>query len=160
MEKIYVVHIYVMFRNYSELLNPKEKLSTAAEPKDGQKKLADIMKIELLQDKTKEEIEHIWLEYHKNKEVIVATIPVEKLETQMKRSKMYPIFIIPLPRSQGFEFFLLQFAANTVHFTPLICYQVNLVKCTLCSCTIFSRSLIPIKFCFVYRFIKKMHPNA
>lgn len=117
-------HIYVMYRNYSELLNPKAKLNTV-ESKDGQKSLADIMKIELLQDKTKDEIEHIWLEYHKNKDVIVASIPMEKFDIQMKRGKTYPIFIIPLPRSQGFEFFLLQFAANTVHFTPLICYQVN-----------------------------------
>lgn len=110
-------------RTYSELLNPKAELKQT-DPKGLEKSLADIMKVELLQDKTKEEIEHIWLEYHKSKEVIVATIPLEKFTVQMERGYKYPLFVIPLPRSQGFEFFLLQFAANTVHFTPLICYQV------------------------------------
>lgn len=90
-----------------------------------EKKLSDIMKVDLLQDKSIDEIKHIWLEYHKQKEVLVATIPTNVYETQMKRGKTYPIFIFPLPRSEGFEFFLAQFALNTVHFTPLLCYQVS-----------------------------------
>lgn len=83
------------------------------------------MKLDLLQDKTAKEIEHIWLEYHKQKDdVLVATIPTETYNILTDRSKEHPIFIIPLPRSQGYEFFLLQFASNSVHFTPLLCYQV------------------------------------
>lgn len=84
------------------------------------------MKVDLLQDKTAKEIEKIWLDYHKNKdEVLVATIPADTYNLLTKRSKEYPLFILPLPRSQGFEFFLLQFATNSVHFTPLLCYQVR-----------------------------------
>lgn len=83
------------------------------------------MKLDLLQDKTATEIEHIWLEYHKAKEVLIATIPVDQYELQLARGKKHPMFIVPLPRSEGFEFFLFQFAANTVHFTPLLCYQVH-----------------------------------
>lgn len=83
------------------------------------------MKIELVQDKTAEEIKHIWIEYHKQKEVLIATIPVDQYDLQMSRGKTNPMFIVPLPRSEGFEFFLFQFAANTVHFTPLLCYQVG-----------------------------------
>lgn len=83
------------------------------------------MKIELVADKTTEEIKHIWLEYHKQKEVLIATIPVDQYDRQMARGRLHPMFIVPLPRSEGFEFFLFQFAANTVHFTPLLCYQVH-----------------------------------
>lgn len=84
------------------------------------------MKLDLLQDKNAKEIETIWLEYHKQKDnVLVATIPTETHNLLLERSKEHPIFIIPLPRSQGYEFFLLQFASNTVHFTPLLCYQVR-----------------------------------
>lgn len=84
------------------------------------------MKVDLLQDKTAKEIEKIWLDYHKNKdEVLVATIPADTYNLLTERSKEYPLFILPLPRSQGFEFFLLQFATNSVHFTPLLCYQVR-----------------------------------
>ncbi|KAG4067116.1 hypothetical protein HA402_000107 [Bradysia odoriphaga] len=112
-------------RDYSELLNPKPATAAQSLTGETEKKLSDIMKVELLDGKSIDEIKHIWLEYHKQKEVLVATIPTNVFETQMKRGKSYPIFIFPLPRSEGFEFFLAQFAQNTVHFTPLLCYQVH-----------------------------------
>lgn len=85
------------------------------------------MKVDLLQDKSAEEVEDIWLQYHKQKkEILVATIPSSTFNLLTERSMKYPLFILPLPRSQGFEFFLLQFSGNTVHFTPLLCYQVNI----------------------------------
>lgn len=103
-----------------------------------EKKLSDIMKVELLHDKSIEEIKHIWLEYHKHKDVLVATIPTKVYESQTKRGKDYPLFIFPLPRSEGFEFFLSQFSLNTIHFTPLLCYQVCFVyKSTLTTVTNF-----------------------
>ncbi|KAI8044693.1 hypothetical protein M5D96_000864 [Drosophila gunungcola] len=79
------------------------------------KKLTDIMKLELIADKGAEEISQIWLEYHKSKEVLAATLTTAQYETLMARAKEHPVFIIPLPRSEGFEFVMLQFAANTVH---------------------------------------------
>lgn len=83
------------------------------------------MKFELIKDKSVEEIKTIWLEYHKQKDVIAATLTNDQLERIMKRAKDHPVFILPLPRTQGYEFFVLQFAANTIHFTPLLCYQVH-----------------------------------
>lgn len=112
------------FRNYSELLNPKP----AVEKKTDEvpfKKLDDIMKLDLLQDKSADEIKSIWLDYHKQKDVLVATIPTETFKLLSERAKKHPLFILPLPRSEGYEFFLLQFSGNTVHFTPLLCYQVQ-----------------------------------
>lgn len=113
-------------RDYSELLNPKAPLSPGkGPPQPLDRKLADVMKIELIQDKTAEEIRAIWLQYHIGKEVISAAIPGEQYDLMMERARKYPVFILPVPRSQGYEFFLLQFFANTVHFTPLINYQVG-----------------------------------
>lgn len=90
------------------------------------KKLKDIMKMDMLQNKTAAEIKNIWLEYHKRKDdVLVATLPSETYNLLTERAKENPTFILPLPRSQGFEFFLLQFSSNSVHFTPLLCYQVR-----------------------------------
>lgn len=115
-------------RNYSELLNPKPSIKAPISGEVPFKKLDDIMKLDLLQDKTADEIKNIWLEYHKHKDnVLVAAIPTETYNLLTERSKEYPIFILPLPRSQGFEFFLLQFASNSVHFTPLLCYQVRII---------------------------------
>lgn len=110
---------------YSELLNPKQPLAKADTSEIPYKKLSDIMKLELVMDKSVEEITKIWFEYHKTKDALAATLNVQQFETLIKRAKQYPIFILPLPRSEGFEFFMLQFAANTVHFTPLLAYQVS-----------------------------------
>lgn len=110
-------------RNYSELMNPKKKIDTKSEIP--YKKLEDIMKLDLLEGKPSEEIKKIWLEYHKQKDSIAAAIPTDTFNKIMETAKKYPIFIFPIPRSQGFEFIMFQFAANTIHFTPLLCYQVH-----------------------------------
>lgn len=112
-------------RTYSELLNPKEAKKDAANAEIPHKKLEDIMKVELLADKSPEEIKQIWFEYHKTKDVIVATLTTQQYEALTQKGKDHPIFILPLPRSEGYEFILLQFAANTVHFTPLLAHQVR-----------------------------------
>lgn len=106
------------------MLSPKPAIDGHTAGEVPFKKLNDIMKVDLLQDKTADEIKDIWLQYHKEKDVLVAAIPNDTFTLMTERSKEHPIFIVPLPRSQGFEFFLLQFAGNTVHFTPLLCYQV------------------------------------
>ncbi|XP_016977788.2 ATP synthase mitochondrial F1 complex assembly factor 1 [Drosophila rhopaloa] len=112
-------------RTYSELLNPKQKLQSQEDAELPHKKLTDIMKLELIADKSAEEVSQIWLEYHKTKEVLAATLSTSQYETLMTRAKEHPVFLLPLPRSEGFEFVMLQFAANTVHFTPLLAYQVH-----------------------------------
>ncbi|XP_017471978.1 PREDICTED: ATP synthase mitochondrial F1 complex assembly factor 1 [Rhagoletis zephyria] len=112
-------------RTYSELLNPKQSRKNEQVSEIPYKKLADIMKLELMEDKTAEEISKIWYEYHKTKDVLAATLTVNQFDTLMERAKQYPIFLLPLPRSEGFEFIMLQFAANAVHFTTLLAYQVH-----------------------------------
>ncbi|XP_053945472.1 ATP synthase mitochondrial F1 complex assembly factor 1 [Anastrepha ludens] len=112
-------------RTYAEILNPKQPRKDQETGEIPHKKLADIMKLELLEDKTAEEISKIWYEYHKTKDVLAATLTVKQFDTLMERAKQYPIFLLPLPRSEGFEFIMLQFSANTVHFTPLLAYQVH-----------------------------------
>lgn len=111
-------------RDYSELLNPKKPLAEKS-PEIPHKRLSDIMKLYLIEDKSADDLKHIWYEYHKTKDVIAATLTVQQYETLMTRAKEHPIFILPLPRSEGFEFILLQFSANTVHFTPLLAYQIH-----------------------------------
>lgn len=105
-------------------MNPKQKLAQE-QAELPNKKLTDIMKLELIADKEAEEISKIWIEYHKTKDVLAATLTTAQYETLTARAKEHPIFLLPLPRSEGFEFFMLQFAANTVHFTPLLAYQVH-----------------------------------
>lgn len=83
------------------------------------------MKLELVTDKTVDELKQIWLDYHKDKDVITATVTRAQYEQLLERGRLYPVFILPLPRTQGYEFIMLQFAANTIHFTTLLSYQVH-----------------------------------
>lgn len=83
------------------------------------------MKVDLIQDKEATEIKQIWEEYHKQKDVIAAVIPTKIYDKIMDLSVKYSTFLFPLPRSEGYEFFVCQFSRNTLHFTPLICYQVS-----------------------------------
>ncbi|XP_037954715.1 ATP synthase mitochondrial F1 complex assembly factor 1-like isoform X1 [Teleopsis dalmanni] len=112
-------------RTYEELLNPKKPRELQPEAEIPYKKLTDIMKLELIQDKNADEISKIWFEYHKTKNVLAATLSVGQYESLMERAKLFPVFLLPLPRSEGFEFIMLQFAANAVHLTPLLAYQVH-----------------------------------
>uniref|UniRef100_A0A182JFJ8 ATP synthase mitochondrial F1 complex assembly factor 1 n=1 Tax=Anopheles atroparvus TaxID=41427 RepID=A0A182JFJ8_ANOAO len=112
-------------RDYSELLKPKSPLGTEATRDGAHRRLSDIMRLELVEDKSADDIKHLWFEYHKHKDVITAAIPVGQYRLMMDRALQYPIFILPIPRSHGYEFIMLQFAGNTVHFTPLLSYQVH-----------------------------------
>ncbi|KAF5282094.1 hypothetical protein FQR65_LT14412 [Abscondita terminalis] len=111
-------------RKYSSLLEPK-KLQTEASAGFTSEPLDKVMKIELIQDKTSEEISAIWSDYHKNKDFICATIPPCAYDVMNENAKRYPTFLFPIPRSQGYEFIMCQFFHNTVHFTPLLNYQVH-----------------------------------
>lgn len=104
-------------------MNPKKTIDTKSELP--YKKLEDIMKLDLIEGRSAQEISTIWLEYHKLKDTIAAAIPTQVFTNLMETARKHPIFIFPIPRSQGFEFMMFQFAANTVHFTPLLCYQVH-----------------------------------
>lgn len=136
-------------RDYSELMHPKKAAEVKGEIP--YKKLEDIMKLNLLEGRPIEEIKEIWLEYHKQKDVIAAAIPTETFDKLMDSARKYPLFVFPIPRSQGYEFIMFQFASNTVHFTPLLCYQVSFVAVSFG--TNFNNFLS-------IRFIKKMPPNA
>ncbi|XP_053605496.1 ATP synthase mitochondrial F1 complex assembly factor 1 [Plodia interpunctella] len=110
-------------RQFSSVLNPKSPIQSTSSPE--QKKLSDIFKIDLVVDKEASEIQTIWEEYHKNKEVISATVPQRVYVTLQQHMVQYPTFLFPLPRSQGYEFIMCQNHGHTVHFTPLLAYQVH-----------------------------------
>lgn len=110
-------------RQFSSVLNPKQALGKEINVPD--KKLEDIFKIELVIDKSSTEIKSIWEEYHQNKEVISATIPVDVYSNIKETMNHFPVFLFPLPRSQGYEFIMCQMYGHTVHFTPLLAYQVH-----------------------------------
>lgn len=105
------------------MLNPKEPVSDVTGAHE--KKLNDIFKVDLVKDKDGSEIQDIWEEYHKKKEVISGAMPVQLYSEIRGNMKDCPTFLFPLPRSQGYEFVMCQNYGHTVHFTPLLAYQVK-----------------------------------
>ncbi|XP_057336550.1 ATP synthase mitochondrial F1 complex assembly factor 1 [Microplitis mediator] len=87
--------------------------------------LSDVMKLELLEDKGKQEITDIWLNYHKQKDCICGVMEPEIFDVMFEKGTEYPTFVLPLPRENGYEFILSQFSGTEVHMTPLIWYQTH-----------------------------------
>lgn len=92
----------------------------------GRKGLDDIVKLELLADKSVAEITQIWAQYYATKEgTIYATIPVEKYARLKAKGKECPLFIYALPRDSGYEFVLGQCNNDDWYYTPLLAYQTH-----------------------------------
>ncbi|KAK2159957.1 hypothetical protein LSH36_143g06060 [Paralvinella palmiformis] len=89
------------------------------------KTLNSIMKLELLADKTVEEIEQIWKEYHSKKPYVFAVITREEFDEIDRHLKEFPTFLYPVPRGTGYEFFAQQTSQNSCYFTPLLAYQTH-----------------------------------
>lgn len=83
------------------------------------------MKLELIENKTSQEIGDIWREYHKNKDCISGSLTPNQFDLIFQRGTAYPTFLLPLPHDHGYEFIVCQFEANKIHMTPLIWYQTH-----------------------------------
>ncbi|KAJ1960956.1 hypothetical protein GGI12_003517 [Dipsacomyces acuminosporus] len=113
--------------NGTRKLDHKSNLSSSNLP-PSVKALDEIMKIDMLGTKSSEEIGEIWNQYHSTKDMISAAIPASTYRQLLRTASKNPLFIIPLPRDEGVEFFFLQFDYHQVHFTSLIEYKTNTVN--------------------------------
>jgi len=89
------------------------------------KKLNDVMKIELLAALPAAEIGALWHRYYVNKYAVSGVIPSNVYENLHKRAMENPTFLFVLPRDDGYEFMVCQFAGNEAHFTSLINFQTH-----------------------------------
>lgn len=85
------------------------------------------MKVELIEDKTSDEISQIWQEYHKHKDCIAGILTVEQYERIFELGGKYPTFLLPLPRERGYEFIMVQFHGSIIidKLTSLFCLNQN-----------------------------------
>ncbi|KAJ2803852.1 hypothetical protein H4R20_002728 [Coemansia guatemalensis] len=89
------------------------------------KSLDQIMRMDLLSDKSAEETGELWTRYHATKDMISAVIPSSTYRELLSVAQKNPLFVLPLPRSEGIEFFFLQFDYHQVYFTSLLEYKTN-----------------------------------
>ncbi|KAJ2810310.1 hypothetical protein H4S07_002740, partial [Coemansia furcata] len=94
------------------------------------KTLDQIMRLDLLAERSGKEIGDLWTAYHAGKAgVVSAAIPAETYRGLLQTARSNPLFVLPLPREgQGVEFFLMQFDYHQVHFTSLAEYKVHTVQ--------------------------------
>jgi len=91
----------------------------------GAKSLDKVMKLELLQDKTTEEITQIWTKHFTEQDKICAVIPTDVYKAMQQRFQQYNTFLFPIPRKNGYEFVVVQFQGDEAHFTTLINFQAH-----------------------------------
>ena len=90
------------------------------------KRLNDIIKLDLLADKSSSEIAEIWTQYYSTKDrVLYATVPVDKYVRIKSKGKECPQFLYALPREEGFEFLLGQCSNDDWYYTPLLAFQTH-----------------------------------
>ena len=113
-------------KDFSLPTKPKTGISgSQASLLTNEKKLDSIMKVDLLKDKSKEEISEIWKMHHSNIDAVCAVIPTNTWIDMQKRFLEYKTFLFPLPRKEGYEFIVVQFSGKSAHFTTLINYQAH-----------------------------------
>lgn len=110
-----------------------------------EKPLSKVMKVELLDDKDKDEIADIWRQYHANKDAVSAVIPGEMWKTMTQRFEEHKTFLFPLPRKEGYEFVVVQFQGKEAHFTTLINYQAYKENAPECMAIVHYTELLETK---------------
>lgn len=113
----------MMSRMQSTSKHEKEATDKKSAPRKG---LNEIIKLELLADKSISEITKIWSEYYSKKDgVLYAAVPAEKYIRIKSKGKECPQFLYALPRQEGFEFLLGQCSGDDWYYTQLLSYQTH-----------------------------------
>ncbi|XP_062509857.1 ATP synthase mitochondrial F1 complex assembly factor 1-like isoform X1 [Corticium candelabrum] len=88
-----------------------------------QKSLSSVLRLDLIQEKTGEEIGQLWTHYHKTKDCISAVIADTQYDELYARSQLCPRFVYPIPNNGGYEFVYSQFSGHLCFFTALATFQ-------------------------------------
>ncbi|KAM7409357.1 hypothetical protein PAMA_001030 [Pampus argenteus] len=87
------------------------------------KTLGSILNLEMIHDKTGDEIAELWMNYYSTKDTISAVIPTQIYDVIFSRAKSCPMFLYALPQKEGYEFFVGQWSGHELHFSSLINVQ-------------------------------------
>ncbi|XP_045905610.1 ATP synthase mitochondrial F1 complex assembly factor 1 isoform X1 [Micropterus dolomieu] len=108
-------------------MEKRDKIAAADAESGGftkNKTLGSILNMDMIRDKTGEEIAELWMKYYSTKDTISAVIPTQIYDVIFSRSKSCQMFLYALPQKEGYEFFLGQWSGHELHFTSLINVQM------------------------------------
>jgi ATP synthase F1 complex assembly factor 1 len=89
------------------------------------KTLESLMKVEMLNDVEPIDLKDIWINFMEEKNRHANVLSLDDYFKIITRVKKFKMFLMPLPREEGYEFMLCQWSGNECHFTPLINYQAH-----------------------------------
>jgi len=87
--------------------------------------LFGILNTDVMESLDKDDIIYVWKAFNENRGKIGDSMPGAVYSRIASVASTFNMFIFPLPRNDGYEFFLSQFSNNVFHFTPLVSYQVH-----------------------------------
>lgn len=92
----------------------------------GPRALGQIVKLELLQSEEREQIQHIWEQFHGDKDdAVAATLPRDAFQTLKDRATAAPFLVFPVYRQDGFFNMLCQFQQTCFLVTYLEAFKEN-----------------------------------
>jgi len=124
---------------------PSEPKALKAMGASGEKTLDNVMKLELLEDKTADEVAAIWTEFWSHKDAVSAAIPADVYKEMKERFNKFNTFLFPLPRDKGYEFVMVQIQGNQAHFSTLINFQAHRENAPECLGMVFYTELMETK---------------
>ena len=77
---------------------------------------------------TKESVETIrelWKIYHENQNHMYGYLSMDVYKRLHERGHTYPWFVLPLPRNEGFEIYLVHFTGDSIYMTSLLEYKLH-----------------------------------
>jgi len=83
------------------------------------------MRTDLITDASTEVLERVWTKYWSERGTVSAIITAEVFDAMSPLMREFPVFLFPLPREQGYEFFVSQFTDTHCFLTSLLNYQIN-----------------------------------
>ncbi|XP_040216869.1 ATP synthase mitochondrial F1 complex assembly factor 1 [Rana temporaria] len=87
------------------------------------KTLNSVLNLDLVRERSAEEINQIWKEFFSVKDAVYAVIPGETFDVIWTRAQSCPAFLYAVPRAEGYEFYVGQWSGTALHFTSLINIQ-------------------------------------
>ncbi|XP_044129516.1 ATP synthase mitochondrial F1 complex assembly factor 1-like [Bufo gargarizans] len=100
-------------------------LGSVRESSPKNKTLNSLLNMEMVKDKSAEDIAQIWTQYFAKQDTVFAVIPGEAFDLICRRSQCCPSFLYSLPRKEGYEFYVGQWSGAELHFTTLINIQTK-----------------------------------
>ncbi|XP_065826246.1 ATP synthase mitochondrial F1 complex assembly factor 1-like [Oscarella lobularis] len=88
-----------------------------------QKSLSALLRVDLVEDKSAEEISELWKQYHHDKDCISAVIPSRTYDEIFAKTQLCPRFVYPCPIHTGYEFYYGEFSGHLCYFTHLQQFQ-------------------------------------